>query len=119
MNIGDNNINLIKNTVQELFARTESLQAVFVLDDKKERLAEINAELDIPGIWDDTQRAEKYFRQLANASPVMTLSSRKQQGMEQWLNWLKYELQKHRKQVSQHSHSHSHHSHSHHHHHAT
>ncbi|HEY9051465.1 MAG TPA: hydrogenase nickel incorporation protein HypB [Gammaproteobacteria bacterium] len=67
----------------------------------------------------DTQRAEKYFRQLANASPVMTLSSRKQQGMDQWLNWLKYELQKHRKQVSQHAHSHSHHGHSHHHHHAT
>jgi hydrogenase nickel incorporation protein HypB len=36
----------------------------------------------------DPRRAENYLRQLANAAPLIELSSRSGQGMQAWADWL-------------------------------
>jgi len=64
----------------------------------------------------DSERAENCFRQLANPSPVMTLSARKNQHMQQWLDWLEQQLAQHRRQHIKQQHYHEH-DHQHHHHH--
>jgi hydrogenase nickel incorporation protein HypB len=40
----------------------------------------------------DPARAETHLRNLASAAPLLALSARKGQGMEQWLAWLRAEL---------------------------
>jgi hydrogenase nickel incorporation protein HypB len=44
----------------------------------------------------DPQRAKRHLRELANAAPVIELSSRDGQGMRAWLDWLERALQAHR-----------------------
>ena len=62
----------------------------------------------------DTERAEKYFRELANSNPVMSLSARKNLNMDAWFNWLDTQLSQHRdKYKKQNSQQHSHHEHGH------
>ena len=61
----------------------------------------------------DTGRAENCFRQLANSSPVMTLSARKDQHMQQWFDWLEQQLAEHRKQHAKQAHHPHHHEHHH------
>ena len=60
----------------------------------------------------DTDRAEKYFRNLANDSPVFTISARKDTNMESWFNWLDTQLSQHRKKYKKqqiaHNHKHEH-----------
>ena len=36
----------------------------------------------------DPAKAESYLRQIANAAPLYTISARKGDGMQSWLNWL-------------------------------
>ncbi|MCW9013514.1 MAG: hydrogenase nickel incorporation protein HypB [Gammaproteobacteria bacterium] len=70
----------------------------------------------------DTARAEKYFRNLANQSPIFTLSATKNIALDNWLDWINEKIQAHRKNLAEHPvdknhmhHSHDHHSHHHHH----
>ena len=49
----------------------------------------------------DPARAETCLRQLANPSPVISLSARKQQGMQAWLDWLENALTAHRQRLQQ------------------
>jgi len=42
----------------------------------------------------DPQYAEKCLRQLANTAPMMAISARKGDGMDNWLAWLRTELNK-------------------------
>jgi hydrogenase nickel incorporation protein HypB len=42
----------------------------------------------------DPRTAERYLRQLASQAPLQTLSARRGQGMEDWLDWLRQELKK-------------------------
>jgi hydrogenase nickel incorporation protein HypB len=44
----------------------------------------------------DPRRAKRHLRELANAAPVIELSSRDGQGMNAWLGWLEHVLQTHR-----------------------
>lgn len=48
----------------------------------------------------DTERATENFRKLAKDNPVLTLSSKKDLGLETWINWLKQSLQEHREQLA-------------------
>jgi len=48
----------------------------------------------------DVQKAEHCFRELANESPVLQLSARSGEGMEQWLDWLEQQLSAHRQRVN-------------------
>lgn len=49
---------------------------------------------DLLPLLDDfsSERAEHYLRQLANPAPVMSLSARKQMGLDEWLDWLRNEV---------------------------
>lgn len=65
----------------------------------------------------DIQRAENYFRQLANTSPVFSVSARKQQNLTQWFDWIRTQLETHREHFPKNAHTHEHvHHHSHQHH---
>ncbi len=44
----------------------------------------------------DTARATANFRQLAKENPVLTVSSKKDSGMDQWIDWLKNSLSEYR-----------------------
>lgn len=46
------------------------------------------------------QRAEQALRALANPAPVLTLSSRKDLGMDAWLDWLEQQMQEHRLRIA-------------------
>ncbi len=62
----------------------------------------------------DTDRAEQYFRELANTSPVMTLSARKDINLDRWFDWLDQQLTEHRTNyVKQQHDDHHHHHHAH------
>ena len=58
---------------------------------------------DLLQVLDDfeTASAEHHLRNLANPAPVFQLSARKQQGMDNWLNWLREEVAQHRRRVAQ------------------
>ena len=46
-------------------------------------------------------KAEQNIRNLANPAPIFQLSARKNQGMEQWINWLEHQLDHYRQHLSQ------------------
>jgi hydrogenase nickel incorporation protein HypB len=48
----------------------------------------------------DTERAETNLRNLASTAPVIALSSRKQDGMDGWLNWLDAQVEEQRQLVA-------------------
>jgi len=48
----------------------------------------------------DPNRAEHYFRQLANAAPVIQLSAKTSTGLTLWLNWLRKEIALQRQRIS-------------------
>ncbi len=48
----------------------------------------------------DPNRAAHYFRQLANAAPVIQLSAKTKTGLTLWLNWLRKEIALQRQRIS-------------------
>ncbi len=57
---------------------------------------------DLLPVLDDfsVDKAEQNLRNLANPAPVFQLSARKNQGMEQWIKWLKQQLKHYRDHVA-------------------
>ena len=57
---------------------------------------------DLLPVLDDfsVDKAEQNLRNLANPAPVFQLSARKNQGMEQWIEWLKQQLKHYRDHVA-------------------
>lgn len=49
----------------------------------------------------DPAAAEAHFRNLANPAPVLQLSARKGEGVEEWLHWLRQTLMVHRARLRQ------------------
>ena len=47
----------------------------------------------------DPEKAIHCLRQLANPAPVIQLSARKQQGMQNWINWLDNAVSEHKQQL--------------------
>ncbi|MDX2504515.1 MAG: hydrogenase nickel incorporation protein HypB [Gammaproteobacteria bacterium] len=58
---------------------------------------------DLLPVLDDfsVSKAEENIRNLANPAPVMQLSARKNQAMEQWLDWLRHQLKHYREHLAQ------------------
>jgi hydrogenase nickel incorporation protein HypB len=58
---------------------------------------------DLLEVLDDfePERAEHNLRNLASTAPVITLSSRKELGMDSWLKWLDNQVEEQRQRVSQ------------------
>ena len=65
----------------------------------------------------DVDRAEKYFRNLANDSPVFTLSATKNINLNQWIDWLENKIQQHKHNLELHPVDQTNKQHVHHHHH--
>lgn len=58
---------------------------------------------DLLAVLDDfnCSKAQRYLRELANPAPVLQLSARKHQGVDQWVDWLKIEMQQYRQLCEQ------------------
>ncbi|WP_100095920.1 peptide chain release factor 2 [Candidatus Williamhamiltonella defendens] len=68
-------INLIKNQIQNFSDRAEALRGYLDYDEKKERLEEINAELEQPDIWKQPEWAQKLGKERAILQEIVeTLS---------------------------------------------
>lgn len=46
------------------------------------------------------ERAERHLKKLANAAPVLTLSSKKDDGLDAWLQWLQEQVEQHRQRLA-------------------
>ncbi len=72
---------------------------------------------DLLPILDDfnLQRAENYLKDIACQAPLQLLSSKNNQGMQQWLDWLQQQLKQHKVNTTglQSGHTHDHHHHVH------
>ena len=57
---------------------------------------------DLLAVLDDFSpaQAERHLRSLASEAPVISLSARKGQGLERWLEWLRSELAAHRERLA-------------------
>ncbi|WP_158379710.1 peptide chain release factor 2 [Candidatus Williamhamiltonella defendens] len=68
-------INLIKNQIQNFSDRAEALRGYLNYDKKKERLEEINVELEEPNIWKQLEWAQKLGKERAILQQIIeTLS---------------------------------------------
>ncbi|MBX6420953.1 MAG: peptide chain release factor 2 [Nevskia sp.] len=64
-------INPIRSEITALRARFDALRGYLDYQGKRERLAEVNAELEQPGIWNDPSRAQSLGRERAQLEAVL------------------------------------------------
>ena len=54
----------IKTELQTLSAPLKEIEASLSLDDKKNRVEELERLMEEPNFWDDTERSQKYMKEL-------------------------------------------------------
>jgi peptide chain release factor 2 len=74
-------INPVKNRIQDLTERSDVLRGIFDYDAKKERLEEVNAELEQPDVWNEPERAQALGKERSLEAIVDTLDQMSQ-GLE-------------------------------------
>ncbi|HFQ5098454.1 TPA: peptide chain release factor 2 [Vibrio vulnificus] len=75
-------INPIKNRLQDVSERTNVLRGYLDYDAKKERLEEVNAELEQPDVWNDPDRAQALGRERASLEAVVETIDQLDQGVD-------------------------------------
>ncbi|MFW1335860.1 peptide chain release factor 2 [Vibrio parahaemolyticus] len=75
-------INPIKNRLQDVSERTNVLRGYLDYDAKKERLEEVNAELEQPGVWNEPERAQALGKERASLEAVVETIDQLEQGVE-------------------------------------
>ncbi|MCD9494483.1 peptide chain release factor 2 [Photobacterium carnosum] len=75
-------INPIKNRLEDVSARTDILRGYLDYDAKKERLEEVNAELEQPGVWNEPERAQALGKERAGLEAVVETIDILDQGVE-------------------------------------
>ncbi|WP_341503182.1 peptide chain release factor 2 [Gallaecimonas sp. GXIMD4217] len=75
-------VNPIKNKLQELSERTDVLRGYLDYDAKKERLEEVNAELEQPDVWNEPERAQNLGKERAALEAVVGTIDALDQGVE-------------------------------------
>ncbi|HAS6214330.1 TPA: peptide chain release factor 2 [Vibrio vulnificus] len=75
-------INPIKNRLQDVSERTNVLRGYLDYDDKKERLEEVNAELEQPDVWNEPDRAQALGRERASLEAVVETIDQLDQGVD-------------------------------------
>ncbi|EGR2796496.1 MULTISPECIES: peptide chain release factor 2 [Vibrio] len=75
-------INPIKNRLQDVSARTNVLRGYLDYDAKKERLEEVNAELEQPDVWNEPERAQALGRERASLEAVVETIDQLDQGVD-------------------------------------
>ncbi|WP_413111068.1 peptide chain release factor 2 [Thaumasiovibrio sp. DFM-14] len=64
-------INPIKNRLEDVLSRTEVLRGYLDYEAKKERLEEVNAELEQPDVWNEPERAQALGKERASLEAVV------------------------------------------------
>ncbi|MBZ6065609.1 peptide chain release factor 2 [Aeromonas schubertii] len=64
-------VNPVLNKLKELSERTELLRGYLDYDAKKERLEEVNAELEQPDVWNEPERAQALGKERVNLEAVV------------------------------------------------
>ncbi|WP_153006771.1 peptide chain release factor 2 [Aeromonas schubertii] len=64
-------VNPVLNKLKELSERTELLRGYLDYDAKKERLEEVNAELEQPDVWNEPERAQALGKERVNLEGVV------------------------------------------------
>ncbi|MEI8596519.1 peptide chain release factor 2 [Photobacterium sp. Hal280] len=75
-------VNPIKNRLEDVSARTDILRGYLDYDAKKERLEEVNAELEQPDVWNEPERAQALGKERAALEAVVETIDQLDQGVE-------------------------------------
>ncbi|QCF35029.1 peptide chain release factor 2 [Salinivibrio sp. YCSC6] len=75
-------INPIKNRLADIAERTDALRGYLDYDAKKERLEEVNAELEQPDVWNEPERAQALGKERASLEAVVETIDQLTQGGE-------------------------------------
>ncbi|PTP30081.1 peptide chain release factor 2 [Vibrio splendidus] len=75
-------INPIKNRLQDVSERTNILRGYLDYDSRKERLEEVNAELEQPDVWNEPERAQALGKERSALEAVVETIDQLDQGVE-------------------------------------
>ncbi|ELO1778859.1 peptide chain release factor 2 [Vibrio fluvialis] len=75
-------INPIKNRIQDVSERTNILRGYLDYDAKKERLEEVNAELEQPDVWNEPERAQALGKERSALEAVVETINQLDQGVD-------------------------------------
>ncbi|MDR0217633.1 MAG: peptide chain release factor 2 [Enterobacteriaceae bacterium] len=75
-------INPVKNQIQNLSERTAVLRGYLDYDAKKERLEEVNAELEQPDVWNEPERAQALGKERSSLESIVDTIDQLEQGLE-------------------------------------
>ncbi|MBG6240845.1 MAG: peptide chain release factor 2 [Candidatus Symbiopectobacterium sp. Dall1.0] len=75
-------INPVKNRIQDLSDRTAVLRGYLDYDAKKERLEEVNAELEQPDVWNEPGRAQALGKERSSLEAIVDTINQMTQGLE-------------------------------------
>nr|WP_314267581.1 peptide chain release factor 2 [uncultured Moellerella sp.] len=75
-------INPVKNQIQDLSERTRVLRGYLDYDAKKERLEEVNAELEQPDVWNEPERAQALGKERSSLEAIVETIDLLTQGLE-------------------------------------
>ncbi|NOI67276.1 peptide chain release factor 2 [Vibrio sp. 99-8-1] len=75
-------INPIKNRLQDVSERTDILRGYLDYDAKKERLEEVNAELEQPDVWNEPERAQALGKERSSLEAIVETIDQLDQGVD-------------------------------------
>ncbi|QWA12041.1 peptide chain release factor 2 [Sodalis ligni] len=75
-------INPVKNRIQDLSERTEVLRGYLDYDLKKERLEEVIAELEQPGVWNEPERAQALGKERSSLEAIVETIDQMTRGLD-------------------------------------
>nr|WP_308226934.1 peptide chain release factor 2 [Providencia vermicola] len=75
-------INPVKSKIQDLSERTAVLRGYLDYDAKKERLEEVNAELEQPDVWNEPERAQALGKERSSLEAIVDTIDQLTQGLE-------------------------------------
>ncbi|MCL5041420.1 MAG: peptide chain release factor 2 [Gammaproteobacteria bacterium] len=64
-------INPILNTIKDLRTRSDSIRGYLDYDHKRDRLTEVEREMEDPSVWDDPERAQNLGRERAQLAQIV------------------------------------------------
>nr|WP_282553339.1 peptide chain release factor 2 [Providencia sneebia] len=75
-------INPVKSKIQDLSDRTSVLRGYLDYDAKKERLEEVNAELEQPDVWNEPEKAQALGKERSSLEAIVDTIDQLTQGLE-------------------------------------
>ncbi|HDT1271629.1 TPA: peptide chain release factor 2 [Proteus mirabilis] len=75
-------INPVKHQIEEVAERTQVLRGYLDYDAKKERLEEVNAELEQPDVWNEPEKAQALGKERSSLEAIVETIDQLEQGLE-------------------------------------